>query len=71
MKQRIGDINTVTNKKPKPGAKAQYSHVRVQLEDGTELSLLFTDSDMRRGAERAKKNPEDVPKVGRIRNFFD
>lgn len=71
MSKRIGDVKQVENKNPKPGAKAEYSHIRVQMPDGVEIPLLFTDHEMKRAAERARKNPEDVPKVSRIRNFFD
>lgn len=71
MKKRLGDLNEVTNKNPHPAAAKAYNHVRVQAEGGLELSLLFTDYEIQCARKRALKNPEDLPKVGWLRNLLD
>lgn len=68
---RIGDIKSVENTKPHFAANTKYNFIRVQLEDGTEIPLLFTDAELKRAKERAEKNPEDLPKTNWIRNLFD
>lgn len=69
--KRIGDVQKVVNKDRKFGAASEYNHLRVQLEDKTELHLLFTDSEIQRALDRAKKNPEDLPKVSWLHNILD
>jgi hypothetical protein len=69
--KRIGDVQKVANKGRKFGAASEYNHLRVQFEDNTELHLLFTDSEIRRAIDRAKKNPEDLPKVGWLHDILD
>lgn len=68
---RIGDIQRVKNQEGTGKAAKEYSHIRVQLEDGTEMSLLLTDSELKRCVERAKKNPEDLPRVSWLRDLLD
>lgn len=69
--KRIGDMQKVFNKNPHWAALSEYNHIRVQLADGTELSLLLTDKEVQRGIERAEKNPEDLPKVSWLRDILD
>jgi hypothetical protein len=69
--KRIADVQKVLNKLPHPAAAAKYNHIRVQLEDGKEVHLLFTDSEMQKAIDRAKKNPEDCPDVSLLRDIFD
>jgi len=69
--KRIADVQKVQNKNPHWAACKEYNHIRVQFPDGTERSLLLTDSEVLRGLERAKKNPEDILKVSWIRDIFD
>jgi len=69
--KRIGDMQTVENKKPHPAANSKYNHIRVQLEDGEEVHMLFTDAEVKRAVERARKNPEDCPKVSWLRDLLD
>jgi hypothetical protein len=69
--KRIADVQTVLNSLPHPAAAAKYNHIRVQFEDGREEHLLFTDSEMQKALARAKKNPEDCPKVSVFRDIFD
>lgn len=68
---RLADITQVENKAPHFAANTKYNYIRVQLEDGTEVPLLFTDFELKRAKERADKNLEDIPKTGWIRNLFD
>ena len=69
--KRIADVQKVLNTLKHPAAAEKYNHIRVQLEDGKEVHLLFTDSEMQRAMDRAKKNPEDCPKVSLLRDIFD
>ncbi len=71
MANRLGDLSTVENTKKVFSANSKYNYIRVQTEDGTEVSLLFTDAEVKRAKERAVKNPEDLPKVSKLRNLFD
>jgi hypothetical protein len=68
---RISDLKTVGNKNPHFAANLNYNFIRVQLADGTEIPLLFTDVELKRAKLRAEKNPEDLPKTNWIRNLFD
>jgi hypothetical protein len=68
---RISDLKTVGNKNPHFAANTNYNYIRVQLEDETEVPLLFTDFELKRAKERADKNLEDIPKTSWIRNLFD
>lgn len=69
--KRIGDLQKVENQKKYPSAALEYNHIRVQLEDGREIHLLFTDKEVARADERAKKNPEDLPKTSWLRDILD
>jgi hypothetical protein len=69
--KRLGDLQLVDNTNQHWAANAKYNYIRVQKEDGKEVSLLFTDKEILRAAERAAKNPEDLPVVSKFRNLFD
>ena len=69
--KRIGDIQSVDNKNRRFGSINKYNFIRVQLEDGKEVPLLFTDKEILNAQIRAQKNPEDLPKVSTFRNIFD
>ncbi len=69
--KRTGDLQTVENTQAHWAAVSKYNFIKVQLEDGTEVPLLFTDKEIERAKNRATKNPEDLPKVGFFRNLFD
>lgn len=69
--KRIADMQTVVNQLKHPAAAAKYNHVRIQLEDGKEVHLLFTDAEVKKALDRAKKNPEDCPKASLFRDIFD
>lgn len=69
--KRIGDLQTVDNTQAHRAAASKYNYIRIQLEDGREIPLLFTDKEIQRAKERAEKNPEDLPKVGALKNFLD
>jgi len=68
---RIGDAIRVKNQESKTSANEDYVYTRIQLEDGEELELLFTDSQVEDAIERAKKNPEDLPKINWLRDLLD
>ena len=69
--KRIGDMQTVENQQKKPNAAEEYNHIRVQLESGEEVHMLFTDNEVRRAISRAGKNPEDLPKASWLRDVLD
>lgn len=69
--KRIGDVQKVINKNPHWAALTEYNHIRIQFPDGCERSLLLTDNELKRALERAKKNPEDLPKVSWLRDLLD
>ena len=69
--KRIADLQKVLNQAVHPAAAAKYNHIRVQFEDGKEEHLLFTDSEIKKALERARKNPEDCPPLSVFRDIFD
>jgi hypothetical protein len=69
--RRIGDVTRVQNQNPLPAAAKEYSHIRVQLAAGGERSLLLTDAEVQRALRRAKRNPEDCPKISWLRDALD
>lgn len=71
MSNRIGDLTVVKNKNKHRLAKDKYFHVRLQKECGEETSALFTEKEIERALQRAKKNPEDLPKVSFLRDLLD
>jgi hypothetical protein len=68
---RIADAKKVLNQKKRTNAASEYFVVRVQFEKNVEKTLLFTQHEITRAINRAKKNPEDCPEVGVLRNLFD
>lgn len=69
--KRIADVQSVLNQCKHPAAAEKYNHFRIQLEDGKEHHVMLTDKELLKGIERAKKNPEDCPKVSVLRDIFD
>jgi hypothetical protein len=69
--KRIGDLQKVFNKNPHWAALKEYNHIRIQLPDGGERSLLFTDKEIQKALDRADKNLEDLPQVSWIRDLLD
>ncbi len=69
--KRIGDLQEVLNKNPHWAAAKKYNFIRVQLPNGREVPLLFTDKELLRARKRADKNPEDLPLVSTLRDLFD
>lgn len=69
--KRIGDVLIIENTNKITNADKEYYYIRVQMPDGSELPLMFTDSEFNEAIERAKKNPEDVPEISWIRNLLD
>lgn len=69
--RRIGDAIRVLNTKRKFGANREYFYTRIQLENGEEVELLFTDHQFKTAIKRAKKNPEDLPNINWLRDLLD
>ena len=76
---RIGDVRVVRDlvsqhdARPAAGREsdAYWFALRVQLPSGRETSLLFSADEMATAIERAKRNPEDVPHTGIVRDLLD
>ena len=50
------------------------SYIAVQVEDadgGNERCILFTNAEIAKAEERAKRNPEDLTEKGFFTNLFD
>lgn len=50
------------------------SYIAIQVEDadgGNERCILFTNAEIAKAEERAKKNPEDLTEKGFFTNLFD
>ncbi|MFA5759878.1 MAG: hypothetical protein WC942_11060 [Clostridia bacterium] len=62
--KRVAEITEVDNKNPHHKALLKYNHIRVQHENGEEISYLFTDKQIKRAEDRAKNNIEDLPEEG-------
>ena len=71
MSKRIGDVLIVENSNKVTNADSEYYYIRVQMPDGKEIRLMFTDTEFNIGIERAEKNSEDVPKVSWISDLLD
>jgi len=69
--KRMGDLQKVDNKDRKFGSNSEYYYIRVQRENNDEVALLFTEHEIKVALDRAEKNTEDLPEVGKIRDFFD
>jgi hypothetical protein len=69
--KRIGDVLIIENTNKITNADDEYYYIRVQMPDGTELPLMFTDYEFNEAIERAKKNTEDVPETIWIRDLLD
>jgi len=69
--QRIADLQKVANQNPVGPANPDYNHIRVQIPGNKEVSLLFTDYEIRRALKRAQDNPEDCPATNVFRDFLD
>lgn len=54
-------IYPVENKKRHKAANKSYNMIVVEDDDGELQHLLFSDTDVLRGLERAKQNKEDIP----------
>ena len=60
VKSRLFWKEEVENKERKFGSALSYFPAVLE-KDGEEIPMLFTEDDLRRAMERAKKNMEDIP----------
>ena len=69
---KAGRLIRVYNKMKKAAAKRSYYSVWVEDADGSnERCLLFTEKELERAEDRARKNPEDLPKKGFLTDLMD
>lgn len=67
-----GRLIEVDNTDRKFGSALSYIAVQVEDADGgNERCILFTQNEINKAYERAKKNPEDLTKKGFFTNLFD
>ena len=66
-----GKIIEVENTDRKFGANENYYAIWTENSKKKELCLLFTKHQLLTAKERAKKNPEDIPKKGFFADLFD
>jgi hypothetical protein len=67
-----GRLIEVDNTDRKFGSALSYIAVQVEDEDGSnERCILFTQDEINKAQERAKKNPEDLTEKGFFTNLFD
>jgi hypothetical protein len=57
----LGEVVEVKTEGKKGSKNTKFLHVRVTLQSGEEKDLLFTEHEIKRAIDRAKKNPKDVP----------
>ena len=67
-----GRLIEVDNTDRKFGSATSYIAVQVEDEDGSnERCILFTQDEINKAQERAKKNPEDLTEKGFFTKLFD
>lgn len=72
MKVVKGRLIPVENKNRIFGSAKGYIAVQVEdLNGRNQRCILFTDAEIARAEQRAKKNPEDLTKKGFFTNLFD
>lgn len=69
---RKGRLIGVENHERKFGSATHYIAVQVEDSNGkNERCILFTDAEIAKAEERARRNPEDLTKKGFIVNLLD
>jgi hypothetical protein len=72
MKVVKGRLISVENKNRAFGSAKSYIAIQVEDANGSnERCLLFTDAEIAKAEERAKKNPEDLTKKGFLTDLLD
>jgi hypothetical protein len=72
MKVVKGRLITVDNTNRIFGSADSYIAIQVEDADGgNERCLLFTDAEIAKAEDRAKKNPEDLTEKGFFTNLLD
>ena len=67
-----GRLISVDNKNRTFGSAESYIAIQVEDSDGgNERCLLFTDAEIAKAEERAKRNPEDLTEKGFFTDLFD
>ena len=71
---KAGRLIPVYNLGRRKFSRERRFYFSVWVEDadgGNERCLLFTDNELKRAEERAKRNPEDLPKKGWLEDLTD
>lgn len=67
-----GRLIRVDNTDRKFGASPDYIAIQIEDEDGgNERCILFTEAEIKKAEERAKRNPEDLTEKGFLTNLLD
>lgn len=70
----LGHIDSIENRGRKEGEPARWARLRLQHEDGSEGTFLFTFEELKNALVRAELNKEDLPAEGllqKLQNLFD
>jgi len=67
----LGHIDAIENKGRKTGEPPRWARVRLQDEDGSEGTFLFTFEELRDALMRAGQQKEDLPPEGWLQKLQD
>lgn len=67
----LGHIDAVENKERKPGEPPRWARIRLQDEDGSESTFLFTFEELKTALVRSDTQKEDLPPAGWLQKLQD
>lgn len=70
----LGHIDAIENKNRKPGEPARWARLRLQDEDGSEGTFLFTFEELKNALVRTGAQREDLPQkswLQKLQDLFD
>jgi hypothetical protein len=67
----LGHVDAIENKNRKEGEPPRWARVRLQDEDGSEGTFLFTFEDLKNALVRASQQREDLPPEGWLQKLQD
>ncbi len=70
----LGHIDAVENKDRQPDEPPRWARIRLQDEDGTESTFLFSFEELKNALIRSETQKEDLPPEGwlqKLQNLID
>ncbi len=70
----LGHIDSIENKDRKEGEPPRWARIRLQDEEGTEGTFLFTFDEIKNALVRSETQKEDLPPEGwlqKLQDLFD